>query len=66
MSGVYVLATDGGNLKPIGAVTGLGQGERIHAVRFVGTVGYLVTFRQTDPLYTVDLSQPEAPSVGVR
>ena len=42
----------------VGSVGGLGRGERIYAVRFVGDVGYVVTFRQTDPLYTVDLSDP--------
>jgi len=32
-------------------------------VRFVGTTGYVVTFRQVDPLYTLDLSKPDAPRV---
>jgi hypothetical protein len=62
-SGVYVLAPQGGQLVRIGAVEGLGMGERIYAVRFVGPVGYVVTFRQTDPLYTVDLRNPTAPVV---
>jgi uncharacterized secreted protein with C-terminal beta-propeller domain len=44
-------------------VDGLGKGERIYSVRFVGPVGYVVTFRQTDPLYTVDLSDPAKPRV---
>jgi Beta propeller domain len=34
-----------------------------HAVRFMGPVGYVVTFRQTDPLYTLDLSDPAHPQV---
>ena len=42
-------------LVQVGEVGGLGVGERIYAVRFLGPVGYVVTFRQTDPLYTVDL-----------
>jgi uncharacterized secreted protein with C-terminal beta-propeller domain len=62
-SGVYVLGPDGGSLKNIGAVDGLGKGERIYSVRFVGPIGYVVTFRQTDPLYTVDLSDPARPTV---
>lgn len=62
-SGVYVLGEDGGVLKNIGAVDGLGQGERIYSVRFVGPIGYVVTFRQTDPLYTVDLGDPSRPTV---
>ena len=48
----------------VGAVTGLGEeGERIYGVRFMGERGYVVTFRQTDPLYTLDLSDPTAPKV---
>ena len=42
---------------------GLGRDERIYSVRFIGPVGYVVTFRQTDPLYTLDLSDPAAPKV---
>ena len=42
---------------------GLGRGERIFAVRFLGDKGYVVTFRQVDPLYTLDLSNPEKPTV---
>jgi len=62
-SGVYVLETRGDRLVQVGAVDGLGKGEHIYAVRFVGPVGYVVTFRQTDPLYTVDLCDPTAPVV---
>ena len=47
----------------IGSVTGLGKGERIYAVRFMGEQGYVVTFRQIDPLYTLDLRDPTAPKV---
>ncbi|HET6951211.1 MAG TPA: beta-propeller domain-containing protein, partial [Acidimicrobiales bacterium] len=50
-------------LVKLGEVAGLGKGERIFGVRFLGDVGYVVTFRQTDPLYTVDLSDPAAPAV---
>jgi uncharacterized secreted protein with C-terminal beta-propeller domain len=62
-SGVHVLAQRGGTLTEVGTVTGLGRGERIYAVRFTGPVGYVVTFRQTDPLYTLDLRNPTAPVV---
>lgn len=62
-SALYVLTTNGPVLRTIGAVTGLGSGERIYAVRFLGPTGYVVTFRQTDPLYTVDLRDPEHPTV---
>ncbi|HET8680763.1 MAG TPA: beta-propeller domain-containing protein [Micromonosporaceae bacterium] len=60
-SAVHVLAQRGRSLVETGKVTGLGKGERIYAVRFVGPVGYVVTFRQTDPLYTLDLGDPRSP-----
>ncbi|MCO8128138.1 beta-propeller domain-containing protein [Acidimicrobiia bacterium EGI L10123] len=60
-SGVRVLQLDGGALVEVGAVTGLGVTETIQSVRFMGPVGYVVTFRQTDPLYVIDLSDPRAP-----
>ena len=50
-------------LVPVGQVGGLGRGERIYAVRFLGDAGYVVTFRQVDPLYTLDLSTPRRPAV---
>ena len=53
----------GEKLHQIGQVGGLGRGERIFAVRFLGDKGYVVTFRQIDPLYTLDLSNPEKPTV---
>lgn len=52
-----------GALVELGQVGGLGLDERIYAVRFMGEVGYVVTFRETDPLYTVDLSDPAEPRV---
>ena len=60
---VTVLATQGGRLEKAGQVGGLGRGERIYAVRFIGDRGYVVTFRQTDPLYTLDLADPAHPRV---
>ena len=60
-SGVRVLARDGAGLVEVGAVTGLGLTETIQSVRFMGPVGYVVTFRQTDPLYVIDLADPRAP-----
>ncbi len=62
-SGVYTLSLAGSSMPVTGMVTGLGSGERIYSVRFLGQVGYVVTFRQTDPLYTVDLSDPSHPRV---
>ena len=57
------LGQQGSSLVTLGRVGGLGRGERIRAVRFVGDTAYVVTFRQIDPLYTVDLSDPAAPKV---
>jgi hypothetical protein len=62
-SAVYELSLAGSAMPIIGKVTGLGSGERIYSVRFLGPVGYVVTFRQTDPLYTMDLSDPARPRV---
>ena len=60
---VTTLGERDGRLVQLGQVGGLGRGERIFAVRFIGDVGYVVTFRQVDPLYTVDVSDPAAPAV---
>jgi uncharacterized secreted protein with C-terminal beta-propeller domain len=60
-SAVMVLRPDGDRLVQVGAVTGLGRGERIYAVRYQGELGYVVTFRETDPLYVLDLSDPQRP-----
>ncbi|HEU4319813.1 MAG TPA: beta-propeller domain-containing protein [Acidimicrobiia bacterium] len=62
-SRVTMLWEAAGDLVEIGMVDGLGETEQIYSVRFMGEVGYVVTFRQTDPLYTLDLSDPRAPAV---
>ncbi|HEX8052796.1 MAG TPA: beta-propeller domain-containing protein [Thermoleophilaceae bacterium] len=61
---VTTLAEDGGELRTRGQVGGLGRGERIYSVRFIEDQGYVVTFRQVDPLYVVDLSNPAKPAVA--
>ena len=61
---VTVLATSGRVLVPVGQVSGLGAGQQIYSVRFIQDAGYVVTFRQVDPLYTIDLSSPTAPRVA--
>ncbi|WP_449060455.1 beta-propeller domain-containing protein [Planomonospora algeriensis] len=58
-STVYALKAD--TLAEVGRVGGLGEGERIYSVRFIGPVGYVVTFKQVDPLYVLDLRDPAAP-----
>ena len=55
---VYVLDKD---LKIQGAVKDLGLTERIYSVRFIQDKGYVVTYRQIDPFYVLDLSDPKNP-----
>ncbi len=62
-SAIRVLRADGNELVQIGVIDGLGKTEQIYAVRFLGTQGYVVTFRQTDPLYVINLSDPTAPTL---
>ncbi len=63
VSFVRVLREDGEELVEVGSVGDLGNGEAVQSVRFVGDTAYVVTFRQIDPFYTVDLSDPENPRV---
>jgi hypothetical protein len=62
-SAVHVLSQRGDKLVEIGRVGGLGRGDRVYAVRFAGATGFVVTFRQVDPLYTLDLGDPTDPRV---
>ena len=57
---VYVLDE---NMEVAGKLTGLAKGEQIYAARFAGEIGYFVTYRNTDPLFTVDFSDPQNPKV---
>ena len=57
---VYVLDND---LNIVGSVKDLGLTERIYSVRFLQDKGYLVTFRQTDPFYVLDLADPAKPEL---
>jgi len=60
---VVVLDERGGDLVEVGRVDGMGIREQIQSVRWFGDLAVLVTFRQVDPLYLVDLSDPEDPRV---
>lgn len=57
---VYVLSPD---LSIIGRLEHLSQGEKIYSARFMGDILYLVTFKQTDPLSVIDLSNPNQPGI---
>jgi len=59
-SNVYVMNPD---LKIIGKVEQLAPGEKIYSSRFMGDLLYLVTFKQTDPLFVIDLSNPIQPGI---
>ena len=59
-----VLRPQGDQLVEVGSLGGLGKGEQIYAVRFLGTQAYVVTFKQVDPLYVVDLAEPTAPRLA--
>lgn len=60
VSDVYVLDKD---LKTKGSVKDLGEGERIYSVRFLEDKGYVVTFKQVDPFFVLDLSDPNKPEL---
>lgn len=57
---LYVLDQD---LQVAGKIENLAKDERIYSARFMGDAGYFVTFRETDPLFSVDLSNPQKPEI---
>jgi len=57
---LYIL--DAG-MKQVGAIEGLAEGERIYSARFMGDKAYMVTFKETDPLFVLDVATPTAPKV---
>lgn len=57
---LYVLDKD---LNQIGKIENMAKGEKIYSVRFIGKIGYIVTFKQIDPLFVIDLSEPTNPQV---
>ena len=61
---VFVLQQQEGKLVEVSALTGLSPTERIYAARFIGDHVYLSTFRQIDPLLSIDLSDPLDPFVA--
>ncbi|MFA5382438.1 MAG: beta-propeller domain-containing protein [Candidatus Micrarchaeia archaeon] len=50
-------------MNELSRITGMAEGERIYAIRFIGETGYMVTYRQIDPLFIIDLSNPSKPEV---
>ena len=60
MSALYVLDED---LNVVGSIPNLKEDESVYGVRFDGDIAYVVTYRQMDPLFTIDLSDPTNPTV---
>ncbi len=57
---VYVLSPD---LDIVGSIEDIAPGERIYSARFMGNRAYLVTFKQVDPFFVIDLSNPYNPEI---
>lgn len=62
-SNVYCLRNQDSNLEVMGRIENIAPGENMYSARFIGKRGFLVTFEQVDPLFTLDLSDPEKPFV---
>ncbi|MXV89890.1 MAG: benzoate transporter [Acidimicrobiia bacterium] len=60
---IFALTQKDDILAVVGSVGDMGRGERIYSVRYIGDRAYVVTFRQVDPLYVVDLADPTSPAV---
>lgn len=60
-SSVFVL---NGDLQTVGKITNIAPGERIYSARFVKENGSIVTFRNVDPLFKIDFSNPEDPKIS--
>lgn len=60
---VTIFKAQDDNLTVEGKLSGIGTGEEIYAARFMGNRGFVVTFLQTDPLFTLDLSDPADPKM---
>lgn len=60
---LFTLKREGNDLELIGQVRGFGVNEQIYGTRFIDDMAYVVTFRRTDPLYAIDLSDPRHPTI---
>src|SRR5262249_53411378 len=60
---LFVMGQNGGWLDPAGDAGEIAPNESIHSVRFVDGRGYIVTFRQVDPLFVYNLSDPKNPNL---
>lgn len=60
INNLYILNS---NLEQIGKIENIAEGENIYSVRFMGDKGYVVTFKQVDPLFVIDLKEPTQPKM---
>jgi uncharacterized secreted protein with C-terminal beta-propeller domain len=60
---LFVMEEEANSLKQIGSIEGIAPGENIYSARFIGDKGFIVTFRRVDPLFTVDLREPQNPRI---
>lgn len=60
-SSLFVLNKD---MTTVGKLENLAKGEKIYSTRFMGNRCYIVTFKQLDPLFAIDLTTPENPFVA--
>ncbi len=58
----HLFILDGG-MEQVGSVEDLAEGERIYSARFMGDKAYMVTFKETDPLFIIDVAIPSSPKV---
>ncbi|HSJ38054.1 MAG TPA: beta-propeller domain-containing protein [Planococcus sp. (in: firmicutes)] len=58
----HLFILDGG-MQQVGSVEDLAKGERIYSARFIGDKAYMVTFKETDPLFVIDVAVPSSPQV---
>lgn len=59
-SQIYILDE---KLRIVGKLDGIAPGEKMYSVRFMGKRAYMVTFRKVDPLFAIDLSNPQQPKI---
>ena len=57
---IYVLDE---NLEIVGEIENIAPGENMHSARFMGNRAYLVTFKNIDPFFVIDLSDPHSPEI---
>lgn len=60
VNALYILDS---HMNLVSKLTGIAPGEQIYSARFIGDMGYFVTYENTDPLFSVDLSDPKDPKI---